>query len=156
MTAAGTRAMQTGLAPLSGSACGKASKWPGSVFCRNRRKSKARAKILSAARNGKMPLESISSMRTGDRDAAAQALHGGPGILDVTVVGPTIQVGYVGGDSKVAEMVSHLVHRGFGVVGIEQDRNELERIFLEATAHAPGYHTDHNPQGGYGPHGGAS
>lgn len=92
----------------------------------------------------------------GDRNAAAQALHGGPGILDVTVVGPTIQVGYVGGDSKVAEMVSHLVHRGFGVVGIEQDRNELERIFLEATAHAPGYHTDQNPQGGHGPHGGAS
>lgn len=96
----------------------------------------------------------------GDRNAAAQALHGGPGILDVTVVGPTIQVGYVGGDGKLAEMVAHLVHRGFGVVGIEQDRNELERIFLEATAHAPGYHTTSpgpSPHGdGHGPPGGAS
>jgi len=94
----------------------------------------------------------------GDRNAAAQALHGGPGIVDVTVVGPTIQVGYVGGDGKVAEMVSHLVHRGFGVVGIEQDRNELERIFLEATAHAPGYHTGPPAPhyGGYGPRGGGA
>ena len=69
----------------------------------------------------------------GDPATAAYALQGGPGILDVQVVGTMIQVGYVGGDHKLAEMVAHLVSRDIGVVGIEQERNELERIFLEAT-----------------------
>ena len=49
-----------------------------------------------------------------------------------------MQVGYAGGDEKIAEMVTHLVHRGFGVVAVEPERNELERIFLEATAHHKG------------------
>ena len=70
----------------------------------------------------------------GDPGAAAFALQGGPGIVDVQTVGSIVQVGYVGGDHKVAEIVSHLVHRKIGVVGVEQDRNELERIFLQATA----------------------
>jgi ABC-2 type transport system ATP-binding protein len=76
----------------------------------------------------------------GDMAAAAYALRGGPGILDAQVVGPTVQVRYVGGDAKVAEVVAHLVHRNFGVVGVEQDRNELERIFLEATRQGAGAH----------------
>lgn len=70
----------------------------------------------------------------GDLTAAAYALHGNPGILEVTVVGRAVQVGFVGGDEMVAQMVAHLVHRGFGVVGVEQERSELERIFLEATS----------------------
>ncbi len=70
----------------------------------------------------------------GDPGAAAFALQGGPGILDVTTVGSLIQVGYVGGDNKVAEIVAHLVHRNIGVLGVEQEQNELERIFLQATA----------------------
>jgi ABC-2 type transport system ATP-binding protein len=70
----------------------------------------------------------------GDPGAAAYALQGGPGIIDVQVVGAVVQVGYVGGDLKVAEMVSHLVHRNIGIIGVEQERNELERIFLAATA----------------------
>jgi ABC-2 type transport system ATP-binding protein len=69
----------------------------------------------------------------GDLTAAAYALHGGPGILDVNVVGRSLHVGYVGGDVKVAELARHLVYRGFGVVGLEHERSELERIFLEAT-----------------------
>jgi ABC-2 type transport system ATP-binding protein len=69
----------------------------------------------------------------GDPSAAAYALQGGPGIIDVQVIGSTIQVGFVGGDAKVAEIVNHLVSRNIGVVGVEQERNELERIFLEAT-----------------------
>jgi ABC-2 type transport system ATP-binding protein len=72
----------------------------------------------------------------GDLTAAAYALHGGPGILDVNLVGRAVQVGFVGGDEKVAEIVGYLVHRGFGVVGVEQERSELERIFLEATGAA--------------------
>lgn len=69
----------------------------------------------------------------GDPSVAAQALHGGPGILEVQLAGPSVIVAFAGGDEKVAEMVAHLVHRGFGVVGVEQERNQLERIFLEAT-----------------------
>jgi hypothetical protein len=84
----------------------------------------------------------------GHPQAAAQALTGGPGILDVQVVGTMVQVGFVGDDAKVAQIVSHLVHRNFGVVGVEQERNELERIFLEATAH--------QAQQGPSHHGGAS
>ena len=30
-------------------------------------------------------------------------------------------------------MVAHLVRNGVGVTGVEQERNELERIFLEVT-----------------------
>jgi ABC-2 type transport system ATP-binding protein len=71
----------------------------------------------------------------GDPHAAAQAVTGGPGILDAQVVAGAVQVGFVGGDEKVAEIVSHLVHRNFGIISVEQERNELERIFLEATAH---------------------
>ena len=69
----------------------------------------------------------------GDPAAAAYALQGGPGILDVQVVGSMVMVGFSGGDAKVAEIVAHLVHRQIPVVGVEQERNELERIFLEAT-----------------------
>jgi ABC-2 type transport system ATP-binding protein len=69
----------------------------------------------------------------GDPSAAAFALQGGPGILDVQVVGTMVQVGFSGGDEKVAQIVSHLVHRKISVVGVEQERNELERIFLQAT-----------------------
>jgi ABC-2 type transport system ATP-binding protein len=71
----------------------------------------------------------------GDPGAAAFALQGGPGIEEVNVVGQAVQVGCDGGDDKIAEIVAHLVHRGFGVVAVEHERNELERIFLEATAH---------------------
>ena len=74
----------------------------------------------------------------GDPSAAAYSIQGGPGILDVQVVGPVVQVGYTGGDEKVAQIVSHLVSRNIGVVGVEQERNELERIFLEATRHSAG------------------
>lgn len=76
----------------------------------------------------------------GNAQAAAQALAGGPGILDVQVFGAVVQVGFVGDDSKVAQIVSHLVHRNFGIVSVEQDRNELERIFLEATAQQAHHH----------------
>ena len=69
----------------------------------------------------------------GDPRAAAFALQGGPGIVDVQVVGSAVNVGYVGGDEKVAQIVAHLVHRRFGVVAVEPERSELERIFLEAT-----------------------
>ena len=44
-----------------------------------------------------------------------------------------MHVGYVGNDVKIAEIVQHLVRNDIGVVGVEPERNELERIFLEVT-----------------------
>jgi ABC-2 type transport system ATP-binding protein len=69
----------------------------------------------------------------GNPHHAAQALHGGPGILDVTIVAGVLHIGYTGTEEKIAEIVHHLVQNRFGVVGVEQERNELERIFLEVT-----------------------
>jgi ABC-2 type transport system ATP-binding protein len=42
-------------------------------------------------------------------------------------------VSFVGTDVKVAEIVQHLVRNNNGLVGVEPERNELERIFLEVT-----------------------
>ena len=73
----------------------------------------------------------------GEPSAAAFSLKGCAGVQDVQVVGTAVQVEYLGGDETVAAMVAHLVHRDIGVVGVEQDRNELERIFLQATQRQP-------------------
>lgn len=69
----------------------------------------------------------------GPPDRAAFFLQGGPGLVDVRTAGGMVLVSYLGGDTKVAEIVQHLVVNGVGVVGIEPERNELERIFLEVT-----------------------
>jgi ABC-2 type transport system ATP-binding protein len=69
----------------------------------------------------------------GDPRAAAHALSGLPGILEVNPLGGGVHVSFEGGDVRVAEIVALLVARGIGVIGVEQERNELERIFLEAT-----------------------
>ncbi|WP_441291086.1 ATP-binding cassette domain-containing protein [Sorangium sp. KYC3313] len=69
----------------------------------------------------------------GDPEAAAFLVRGGPGITDVDIVAGAVHVGYVGTDVKIAEIVQHLVRSGVGVIGVEPERNELERIFLEVT-----------------------
>ena len=69
----------------------------------------------------------------GDPQMAAYLVRGGPGIAEVNVIGGAVHVGFVGNDVTIAEMVQHLVRNGVGVVGIEQERSELERIFLEVT-----------------------
>jgi ABC-2 type transport system ATP-binding protein len=69
----------------------------------------------------------------GNPEAAAFLVRGGPGIIDVQILGGVVHVGYVGNDMKIAEIVQHLVRNQIGVVGVEPDRNELERIFLEVT-----------------------
>jgi ABC-2 type transport system ATP-binding protein len=69
-----------------------------------------------------------------DPSQAAQLLWGGPGIIEIEVhAGGSLLVGYQGSDSLVAEMVRHLVTHGVAVVGVEPERSELERIFLEVT-----------------------
>jgi ABC-2 type transport system ATP-binding protein len=69
----------------------------------------------------------------GDPEIAAYLVRGGPGIVDARVVGGAVHVTFVGPDPKIAEIVAHLVQNGVGVVGVEPERNELERIFLEVT-----------------------
>jgi ABC-2 type transport system ATP-binding protein len=79
------------------------------------------------------PVRRVKIRVVGNPEMAAYLLRGGPGIVDVSVIGGVVHVGYTGQDSKIAEMVQHLVHRNVGVVGVEPERNELERIFLEVT-----------------------
>ena len=69
----------------------------------------------------------------GNPEMAAFLVRGGPGIAEVEILGAVIHVGYLGNDMKIAEIVQHLVRNGVGVVGVEPERNELERIFLEVT-----------------------
>ena len=68
-----------------------------------------------------------------DPDRAAQILRAGLGVPDVEVAGGVVQVSYTGGDAQIAEIVRYLVMNGAPVIGVEPERNELERIFLEVT-----------------------
>ncbi len=64
---------------------------------------------------------------------AAQLLATGLGVTDIEVVGGVVQIGYAGGEAQIAEIVRYLVVNGAPVIGVEPERNELERIFLEVT-----------------------
>ncbi len=70
----------------------------------------------------------------GDARLVVPLIAGGSGILGVDP-GPAGQltIWYVGNDRFVADVVRHLVASGVGVVQVEPERNELERIFLEVT-----------------------
>jgi hypothetical protein len=70
----------------------------------------------------------------GDSRAVAPLLHGGTGVLGVEPgPGGQLLLSYVGDDRFVAEVIRHLVASGVGIVSVEPERNELERIFLEVT-----------------------
>jgi ABC-2 type transport system ATP-binding protein len=70
----------------------------------------------------------------GDASQVVPLIRGGGGVLGVEAgPGGQLTVHYIGDDRFVAEVVRHLVSRGVGIVGVEPERNELERIFLEVT-----------------------
>jgi ABC-2 type transport system ATP-binding protein len=70
----------------------------------------------------------------GDARAVMPLIAGGGGVLGVEAgMGGQLVVHYVGDDRFVADVVRHLVAHGVGIVGVEPERNELERIFLEVT-----------------------
>jgi len=70
----------------------------------------------------------------GDAQPVVPLLAGGGGVLGVEPgPGGQLTVHYTGGERFVAELVRYLVSRGVGIVGVEPERNELERIFLEVT-----------------------
>ena len=70
----------------------------------------------------------------GNPAQAVQLLQGPQSILGTEVLpGGVLIVDYQGSDILVAQMVRHLVTHGVAIVGVEPERNELERIFLEVT-----------------------
>jgi ABC-2 type transport system ATP-binding protein len=68
-----------------------------------------------------------------DPERAAHMLRTGLGIPEVDIIGGVVQATYAGGDSQIADIVRYLVMNGAPVIGVEPERNELERIFLEVT-----------------------
>jgi ABC-2 type transport system ATP-binding protein len=79
-------------------------------------------------------LEAMVRLRVlGSPEAAAALLAGQPGVASVEAAGGALHVRHAGGDASVAAIVERLVRGGVGVVGVEPERSELERIFLEVT-----------------------
>jgi ABC-2 type transport system ATP-binding protein len=67
-------------------------------------------------------------------DGVADELRGAPGVQTVErEPDGSFAVDYQGGDDVVAEIVAFSVGRGWKVVRVEPDKNDLERIFLEVT-----------------------
>ncbi|RYZ05320.1 MAG: ABC transporter ATP-binding protein [Myxococcales bacterium] len=70
----------------------------------------------------------------GESRLVVPLLAGGVGVHQVDpAAGGLLTVEYSGDERFVAEVVRHLVSQGVGIVGVEPERNELERIFLEVT-----------------------
>jgi ABC-2 type transport system ATP-binding protein len=70
----------------------------------------------------------------GDSRSVVALLTGGAGIFEVEPgPGGQLTIHYAGDERFVAELVRHLVANGVGIVAVEPERNELERIFLEVT-----------------------
>jgi ABC-2 type transport system ATP-binding protein len=87
-----------------------------------------------AAAEPVLPQRTVKIKALAPIDAVSAALAKVPA---VTSVGPgaggTIIVGYAGDDQVVAAIVRALVGADVPVVGVEPERNELERIFMEVT-----------------------
>jgi ABC-2 type transport system ATP-binding protein len=70
----------------------------------------------------------------GDSRPVVPLIAGGGGVLSVEPApGGLLTVFYTGDERFVADLVRHLVGHGVGLVAVEPERNELERIFLEVT-----------------------
>jgi ABC-2 type transport system ATP-binding protein len=69
----------------------------------------------------------------GAAEHAARALEGVPGLTVARAIGDQLVVRLSGGDPSIAHVVERLVYAGIGVVGIEPERHELERVFMELT-----------------------
>jgi ABC-2 type transport system ATP-binding protein len=80
------------------------------------------------------PTRSVKLKVLAPGEAVHAVLQGMPGIFKVAPgAGGTVVVSYAGDEQLVATIVRALVMGGIPVVGVEPERNELERIFLEVT-----------------------
>jgi ABC-2 type transport system ATP-binding protein len=81
------------------------------------------------------PMTRSAKLRVlGPPEAVAAALVGVPGVARVTPApGGVAIVAYEGDDRALAAIVRVVVMAGVPVAGVEPERNELERIFLEVT-----------------------
>jgi ABC-2 type transport system ATP-binding protein len=70
----------------------------------------------------------------GDAAAVLPQVREHPGVLDASgAAGGWLSVSHGGGDAFVAELVRSLVTSGAAVIGVEPERAELERVFMEVT-----------------------
>ncbi|MFO0612178.1 MAG: ABC transporter ATP-binding protein [Polyangiaceae bacterium] len=96
---------------------------------------------LEAARQGVpvgaiapvVPKRSVKLRVLGELDAARAVVDGAPKVIGCEVEDGALLVEIEGGDAEVAALVRHLVEGGVGIVGVEQKRADLERLFLDAT-----------------------
>jgi ABC-2 type transport system ATP-binding protein len=90
-----------------------------------------------APRGGLQVRRRVRLRTTAPPEHVAAMIRGGPGVADVEVLGGQVLVAFDGPETIVAQMVAHLVRHDVGVLAVEQERNELERIFLEVTRGTP-------------------
>jgi ABC-2 type transport system ATP-binding protein len=81
-----------------------------------------------------IPIRSLRVRALAPTDAVYAAVVSVPGVQSVSAgPGGSAAIAYVGDDAIVAAIVRALVVANVPVVGVEPERNELERIFLEVT-----------------------
>jgi ABC-2 type transport system ATP-binding protein len=81
-----------------------------------------------------VPQKSVKLKVLAPGEAVITALTGMPNVLKVTPApGGIVLLTYTGDDHVLAMIVRALVLAGVPVAGVEPERNELERIFLEVT-----------------------
>ncbi len=69
----------------------------------------------------------------GAAEDAFAVVASAPGVAEVELLGGWVVASVEGPELGIAQIVSHLVAAEIGILGVEQERNELERIFLEVT-----------------------
>ncbi|WP_394828415.1 ABC transporter ATP-binding protein [Pendulispora albinea] len=94
----------------------------------------APAPAIAPAPAPQLPTHTVKLRVLAPGEAAAAALAGMPHVLRVGPgPGQTVLVTYTGNEQTVAYIVRALVMANVPVAGVEPERNELERIFLEVT-----------------------
>ncbi len=80
-----------------------------------------------------LPTRRVKIRVIGPLEAAAAIAASVPGVAGTETTAGVLVVALHGPESLVADVVAALVHGRIGILGVEQERNELERIFLEVT-----------------------
>src|SRR5262249_38747039 len=87
-----------------------------------------------AAQAPQVPMRSAKIKALAQAETVAASLTGMPHVYKVSPgPGGTVVVTYAGDDQALAYIVRAIVMANIPVAGVEPERNELERIFLEVT-----------------------